>query len=83
MSLRALLRRAPDPRAPHADMVLLFAAHYLREARIERLWLKAMSDVSQDHEGRIPPPEDIAGAWFWRIWNRLLDELDRDPSAGM
>ncbi|MCA9494236.1 MAG: hypothetical protein KC621_30120 [Myxococcales bacterium] len=83
VSLRALLRRAPDPRAPHADMVLLFAAHYLREARIERLWLKAMSDVSQDHEGRIPPPEDIAGAWFWRIWNRLLDELDRDPSAGM
>ena len=79
VSLRSLLRRAPDPRVPHADMVMLFAAHYLREARIERLWLRSMSDVVDGHDGRIPPPEDIAGAWFWRTWVRLLDEVDPDP----
>ncbi len=82
VSLRTLIRRPADPRAPHADLVLLFVGHYLREARLERLWLRSLSDVSEGHDGRLPPPEDIAGTWFWRAWRRVLDEVDQEPTGG-
>ncbi|MEQ1508485.1 MAG: hypothetical protein ABMB14_40010, partial [Myxococcota bacterium] len=78
-SLRRLLGRESDPRADHGDLMLLFTAHYLREARLERLWVKSLSDCAGD--GKIPPPEDIAGSWFWRAWTRLLDEIDTDGGA--
>jgi hypothetical protein len=74
-SLRRMARRAPDPRSEHADLVVLFAAHYLREARLERLWVRSMSDCA-DGDSRLPPPEDIVGHWFWRSWLRLLDEVE-------
>jgi hypothetical protein len=79
-SLRRLLSRPPDPRAEHADIALLFAAHYLREARLERLWVRSLSDCA-DGESRLPPPEDIVGHWFWRTWLRLLDEIDNEGEA--
>lgn len=79
-SLRRAMRRTVDPRAEHADMVLLFAAHYLREARLERLWVRSLSDVAEG-EGKLPPPEDIISHWFWRAWSRVLDEVDADGAA--
>ncbi len=72
-SLRELMRFEPDPRWEHTDLMLLFVAHYLREARLERLWIKPMSDVAEGHEGRLPPVEDIPGHWFWRTFLRLLE----------
>jgi hypothetical protein len=75
--LRTGVRRAPDPRAPHATLAILFAAHYLREARLERLWIRSMSDCG-DPERRIPPPEDIVGIWFFRALRRVLDEAEKD-----
>jgi hypothetical protein len=75
--LRTGMRRAPDARAAHGTLALLFAAHYLREARLERLWVKSMSDCP-DPARRIPPPEDIVGTWFFRALRRVLDEAERE-----
>ena len=72
-ALRNLCRVEPDPRWEHTDLMLLFAAHYLREARLERLWIRQLSDVVDASEARLPPPEDIAGHWFWRTFTRLLE----------
>jgi hypothetical protein len=81
-SLRRLLRADPDPRGEHGDLVLLFAAHYLREARLERLWIKSLSDVVEpDDPGKMPPPEDVAGHWFWCAWSRLLEEIEREGGS--
>ncbi len=75
-SLTTLLGSQPDPRVEHADLLLLFTAHYLREAPLERLWIKALSDCADpDSEQRLPPPEDIAGHWFWRTFFRVVDRL--------
>ena len=79
-SLRQTLRREPDARAPHHDLALLFAAHYLREARLERLWVRSLSDCS-DGDSVMPPPEDIVGHWFWRAWLRLLDEVEEESGG--
>jgi hypothetical protein len=78
-SLRRGIRRAPSG-APHADLLLLFVAHYVREARLERLWVPQLSDVV-DGESELPPPEDIVGHWFWAVWQRLLEELDSAEGA--
>jgi len=75
--LRTAVRQVPDGRGQHRDLLLLFAAHYLREARLERLWIKSMSDCA-DEQRKIPPPEDIVGAWFFRALKRVLDEADKD-----
>lgn len=80
-SLRRVMRRAPDPRGDHTEVLLLFCAHYLREARLERLWLKSLSDCVEEPVGKIPPPEDLPGHWFWRAWIRLLDELEREGAG--
>ncbi|MEQ1569257.1 MAG: hypothetical protein ABMA64_26710 [Myxococcota bacterium] len=76
-SMRQAMRAEPDRRGEHVDVMLLFAAHYLREARLERLWVKSLSDCA-DGEERIPLPEDVVGSWFWRMWRRLLDEIESD-----
>jgi len=78
-SLRRLLRRDPTEDWYHADLLMLFAAHYLREARIERLWMQQLSDVG-DPDTLLPPPEDIPGRWFWCTWLRLLDALALEAS---
>ena len=80
-SLRRLIRRPSVDDWPHGDLALMFVAHYLREARLERLWVPELSDVA-DGSGSLPPPEDIAGAWFWAVWQRLLDEVEIDNTAG-
>ncbi|MEN0064713.1 MAG: hypothetical protein AAGA48_21385 [Myxococcota bacterium] len=75
-SLSVLMGSQPDPRAEHADLMLLFTAHYLREAPLERLWIKKLSDcVDADDEERLPPAEDIAGHWFWRTFFRIVDRI--------
>ena len=78
-SLRRMLRTEPDPRGEHGDLLLLFCAHYLREARLERLWVRSLSDCA-DPDGRIPA-EDIASTWFWRAWQRILDESEQDAGG--
>ena len=80
-SLRRMMLHAPDSRAEHSDIMLLFAAHYLREARLERLWVKSLSDCAESSE-TIPPPEDIVSTWFWRVWMRVLDENSTSHSQG-
>ncbi|MEZ4239110.1 MAG: hypothetical protein R3F59_23750 [Myxococcota bacterium] len=79
-SLRHMLERPSDARADHVDLLLLFAAHYLREARLERLWVRSLSDCA-DGDSRLPPPEDIVGHWFWRSWQRLLDEIELEGAG--
>jgi hypothetical protein len=78
-SLRRLMRRDPAGDWLHGDMVLLFAAHYLREARLERLWMQQLSDVASE-ETVLPPPEDIPGRWFWSTWLRLLEAMDQEST---
>lgn len=75
-SLIRLALREPDRRWEHRSLCLLFAAHYLADAPIERLWLKGLSDMLMDDATRMPPPEDIVGCWFWPTWQRLLDVGD-------
>ena len=74
-SLRRLVRHPPHGEWAHGDLLLLFVAHYLREARLERLWMQQLSDVA-DGRTIIPPPEDIAGRWFWSLWTRTIDEME-------
>lgn len=81
-SLRRLMRRHAVDDWPHGDLLLLFAAHYLREARLERLWVTELSDTAESDDA-LPPPEDIVGAWFWAVWQRLLDEVEIDHTANV
>ena len=78
-SLRDLMRHPPTADWYHADLLLLFAAHYLQEAHIERLWTTLLSDVA-DPNAPYPPPEDVPGHWFWPTWLRLLEALEPDAS---
>ena len=68
-SIRRLARMRADPRAPHRDLLLLFAAHYLREARLERLWIRALSDDTDPDT-----VDDVTAKWFWPGWMRILDQ---------
>lgn len=68
-SIRRLARMRADPRAPHHEMLLLFAAHYLREARLERLWIRALSDDTEPDS-----VDDVTARWFWPGWLRILDQ---------
>lgn len=67
-----LLRRAPDPRWPHRDLLLLFLGHYFANAPIQRLW--ARTDA--------PPDIDPVGRYFWGTWQRVLDTgFDTDSAT--
>lgn len=71
-SLSTLERHPPDPRAAHHRMLLLFFAHHVARAPLGRLWRPV--------NGQLPEPEDIAGAWFWPAWQRVLDvAAEPDP----
>lgn len=80
-SLVRLALREPDRRWEHRSLCLLFTAHYLADAPIERLWLKGLSDMLMDEGARMPPPEDIVGCWFWPVWQRLLDVGDLETRS--
>lgn len=80
-SLRRLVWARPDPRFDHRPLVLLFAGHYLAEARLERLWLRGLSDVPLTGDSPVPPPEDIVGTWFWPCWRELLDAIETENQA--
>ena len=54
----------PDKRSAHHRGLLLFLAHYLQTARVDRLW-------SGDD-----PVDDVASRWFWGMWQRVLDSQD-------
>ena len=77
-SLMRVVDRTADPRWEHRNMSLLFTAHYLADAPIERLWMKGLSDSLIDENSRLPPPEDVVGSWFWTCWVRLLDAIDNE-----
>lgn len=72
-SLHRVFHAEDDPRAPHSRILLLFFAHYLRDAPIGRLWRTV--------EGQVPPPEDVVGQWFWPLWLRVLDAVDATEGA--
>ena len=80
-SLRRMTHRIPDSRWGHRSLLLLFTSHYLAEARIERLWLKGLSDSIVDEDSPLPPPEDVVGTWFWVVWQRLLNQIDAETAA--
>lgn len=75
-SLRRLLHKQADLRWDHRELLLLFAAHYLREAPVERLWQPGLSDAVRAGGGE--PAEDVAGEWFWSTWQRVLGEVERE-----
>ncbi|MFT5456322.1 MAG: hypothetical protein ACI9K2_002807 [Myxococcota bacterium] len=77
-SLRSLLHATPDPRNPHRDVLQLFTAFYLREAPLERLWIRGLADTVA-HDGQ-HLPEDVPGDWFWGTWQRVLDAAGDDSS---
>ncbi len=84
-SLMRIVHRNADPRWDHRNMALLFTAHYLADAPIERLWMKGLSDSLIDDTSKLPPPEDVTGTWFWSCWMRLLDIMDSEsgPTISM
>ncbi|MCB9663826.1 MAG: hypothetical protein H6732_06920 [Alphaproteobacteria bacterium] len=71
-SLHRLFHAEDDPRAPHSRILLLFVAHYLKDAPLGRLWKTV--------DGKLPPPEDVVGQWFWPLWLRVLDAIDATES---
>lgn len=68
-SLQQLCTRL-DAAPALADAMLAFTAHYLREGRLERLWVAQWSDMTEG-DVRLSPVEDIAGRWFLPTWERL------------
>lgn len=77
-SLRRILRTPADPRAPHRDIALLFAAFYLGRAPLDRLWSDANESTTWPSHQPLP---DHLGRYFWSTWLGLLDRLDTDPAA--
>ena len=78
VSLRRLYRRQPDPRAPHRDVLRLFAAFYFSESSLERLWDPTLSVMPADETKKVPPPEDVIGEYFWPLWQSVLNNLEHD-----
>lgn len=79
-SLRRLLRAPPDPRGNHRDALLMFVAHDLAEARIDRLWVNGWADVSNP-AAPLQVPEDLAGTAFWGAWLRVLTQAAQDGAT--
>jgi len=79
--LLRLVHRGPDARWEHRNLALLFVAHYLVEAPIERLWMKTLSDMPHDSSMVLPPPEDIGSTWFWSAWQGVLEEVGQGGSV--
>ena len=79
-SLRALLVAEPDDRAAHRDVLQLFTAFYLREAPLERLWVRGLADTLPGETS--PLPEDVPGDWFWGTWQRVLDATENEHVGG-
>lgn len=73
-ALRRTLRRRRDPRAPHRDVLLLFAAIFLSQSPLERLW----SDSTENATWPALPwrTGEVVGQFFWGAWNRVLDSVD-------
>ena len=76
-SLRHLMAGIHDPYEDHADVMLQFTAHYLREGRLERLWIAQLSDVATG-EARLAPVEDVPGFWFRPAFDHLLHAREAD-----
>jgi len=70
-SLRKTFAREADSRARHSDVLLSFAGCYFADAPLGRLWRPV--------GGRVPPPEDVVGDYFWSTWTRVLNALDKQP----
>jgi hypothetical protein len=76
-TLRRLLARAPDARAPHRDVVLMFAAHWFATAPLERLWADATALPSGQSSSSVDP----IGHWFWPTWIRLLESSENHQTV--
>jgi hypothetical protein len=79
-ALRRLMRANADVRANHRDMVLLYAAHDLSEARLDRLWVTGWADAG-DPRAPVPPTDDIVGTSFWAAWLRRLRHNQLEPNT--
>ncbi len=79
-SVRRLLRAPPDPRGNHRDALLMFVAHDVAEARLDRLWPNGWADVANP-AAPLQAPEDLAGTDFWGAWLRLLTQAGQDGAT--
>lgn len=70
--LDGLLERPPVGQ-PHAEVVVLFAGHFLEEAPLDHT-LVTSSDDSRSVGWAL-------GYWFWPTWLRLLDAMEEANSA--
>lgn len=69
-SLHRLYHQPADSRAPHKQVLKLFAGHYFAQAQLGRLWMSP--------DGTLPPIEDVAGQWFWPTWMRVLNAAENN-----
>jgi hypothetical protein len=85
--MRRLYNKPADVRCPHRRVLLLFAAHYLSDAALARLWVKRIAEPVpvefevEDDKEPLPIPEDIVGDWFWGVWSRVLDAVEQDQAG--
>jgi hypothetical protein len=77
--LRSAMARRADPRGPHKDILLLFAAQYFAHAPLERLWAEA-SENNTWPSVRVSVT-DVVGQWFWGAWTRVLDAMQDEITA--
>jgi hypothetical protein len=80
LALRASAVRVASE-APDDDMrasLHLYAAHYAREARVERLWRWSGTETGGATFGWT---DDPVGEWFPVLWTRLADQQDIDQEA--
>lgn len=65
----ALRDRPRDPRFDHAQMLPLFAAHFIAENPLPRGLMTPRPDATS--------PGVTLARWFWPAWQRLLDTIDQ------
>ena len=63
-----LLAKPSDLRFSHADVLPLFAAHFIAENPVSRTLMTSEVDVSS--------PGPTLAKWFWPTWQRLLDTIE-------
>lgn len=73
-SLRRMMAREPLRGVPHREVLLHFAAAYLSNSPVERMW--SIQEGQSEHLGLDP-----IGRWFWSGWQRLLLSYDPDVQS--
>lgn len=70
-ALGLLWTQHPELGQEHREAALLFSAHYLAEAPLDRLWSREREALA----------EDPVGQWFWPLWVNLLYAREDEPSS--